>query len=63
MTDPNHVYIGRAGIVFIENQRFPKQASPWANPFKVGNDRETCLELYEEWLRDKIKRDGTKELK
>ena len=63
MEDPNHVYIGRPGIVFIEKQRFPKQASPWANPYKVGNDRNTCLELYEKWLREKLSREGIDQFK
>ena len=31
----NHVYIGRAGVVFVEGERFPKQASILANPFKI----------------------------
>ena len=36
MEDENNIYIGRAGVVFIDKVRFPKQASPFANPFKVG---------------------------
>jgi hypothetical protein len=34
-----NIYIGRAGVVFVEKQRFPKTASIWANPFKVGAGR------------------------
>ena len=38
--DPQNVYIGRAGVVFVPNpdgtkERFPKKSSPFANPFKV----------------------------
>jgi len=55
----NNVYIGRGGIVFIKNgdkkERFPKRDSIWANPFKVGDDRKTCLEKYEEYIREKLK--------
>ena len=45
--DCNNVYIGRKGIVFIEEngkkERFPKIDSLWANPFKVKNDSEEEL--------------------
>lgn len=61
--DPNNVYIGRKGIVFIKDkvsnkkERYPKQNSPFANPFKVGKDgkREEVLEKYELYLQDQIK--------
>jgi hypothetical protein len=36
--DPQNIYIGRKGIVFINNERFPKENSPWANPFKKSKD-------------------------
>lgn len=44
MEDENNVYIGRAGIVFIKNEktgnkeRFPKISSNFANPYKIGKD-------------------------
>lgn len=42
VSDPQNVYVGRAGIVFVEEnglkERFPKVASPFCNPFKVGKD-------------------------
>lgn len=52
ISNPNNIYIGRKGIVFIGNQRFPKEDSPWANPFKVGRDgtREHVLEKYRNYL-------------
>jgi hypothetical protein len=38
--DPNNVYIGRGGIVFIERNgqkyRYPPIDSKWANPFKIA---------------------------
>jgi hypothetical protein len=38
MVVPEHVYIARGGIVFIDGQRYPPRDSIWANPFKVGKD-------------------------
>ena len=42
--DKNNAYIGRSGIVFItkngKKERYPKNDSIWANPFKVGKDGE-----------------------
>lgn len=51
--EKNNVYIGRAGVVFIDRVRYPKVGSLWANPFKVGKDgsREEVLDLYEEYVR------------
>lgn len=55
MSDPSNVYIGRAGIVFIDGARFPKQGSIWANPFKVkDSSREEALEKYEIWIRQAL---------
>jgi len=64
MQNPQHEYIGRCGVVFIDKERFPKKASRWANPFKEKKEgRVKCLELYETWLRAKIAKEGTEELK
>ena len=54
--EPKHVYIGRAGVVFIEGQRYPKRPSLFANPFKVGRDgtREEVLEKYEVLMRQRL---------
>jgi hypothetical protein len=56
MNDKN-VYIGRAGIVFINNERFPKRDSIWANKFKIDNNhtREQVIELYRKELLHKLK--------
>ena len=60
INNPQHEYIGRSEIVFINNERFPKKSSIWANPYTVKKEgREKCLELYEIWL----KKEGTKEFK
>jgi hypothetical protein len=37
-SDPNNIYIGRGGIVFVDGERYPKTSSKWANPYKVGKD-------------------------
>ena len=64
MENPQHEYIGRGGVVFINKERFPKKSSQWANPFKLKKEgRDKCLELYETWVREKINREGTDELK
>ena len=55
MDDSSNVYIGRGGIVFIDGERFPKQNSIWANPFKIGkNTIEECISGYETYIRHKI---------
>lgn len=56
MADSNNVYIGRAGIVFIDGERFPKHASPFANPFKVGEvTRDQVLMEYEKYILNQLK--------
>ena len=59
MSDPNNEYIGRSGVVFIHKPegkyRWPKRASIWANPFKIGkDDRRSILEQYERYIVEKI---------
>jgi alkylated DNA repair dioxygenase AlkB len=62
MADPENVYIGRAGIVFVPTEeggkeRCPKQDSPWANPYKVDKDgtREEVIEKYRKYIMKKIR--------
>jgi hypothetical protein len=42
LKDNNNVYIGRSGVIFINNKIFPDSASPFVipscNPFKEGKD-------------------------
>ena len=58
MNDHNNVYIGRGSIVFINNERFPKKDSVWANTFKIDRDgtREEVIKKYEIKIREKIKK-------
>lgn len=59
VSDPNNVYIGRAGVVFVEKERYPKESSVFANIFKVGKDgtRDEVIKKYEEYMREKLKGD------
>ena len=56
--DPNNIYIGRKGIVFIDKERYPKQDSIWANPYKINknknNDRNQVLQQYKIYIMEKI---------
>lgn len=60
----DNVYIGRRGIVFVKTsdggkERFPKQDSMFANPFKVGKKHtlDESLVLYERYMRDRLDSD------
>ena len=60
--DPQNVYIGRRGIVFVDGVRFPQRDSIFANPFKVGKDgtREQVIQKYKEYI---IKKTMNNEIK
>ena len=49
-------YIGRKGIVFINNERYPKENSKWHNQFKIKDNytREMCIMDYKTFIIDKI---------
>lgn len=54
--DPNNVYIGRGGIVFVtgvdgKQVRYPP-ASLWANPFKIGED---IIGRYREYILNRMR--------
>ena len=57
MKNPDNIYIGRAGPVFINNERFPKKSSLWANPYKIGIDgsREKIIYKYDKYIRKLLK--------
>lgn len=63
MKDDNNIYIGRAGVVFIDKQRFPKYSSNFANPYKIGKDgnRDEVINKYKNYIKDKIKNDKSLE--
>lgn len=56
MSNPDNIYIGRKGILIINSERFPKNDSLWANPYKIGRDgnREEVLNKYYEYITRKI---------
>lgn len=56
MNDPDNVYIGRSGVVFIDGKRFPQGSSLWANPFKIGRDgnRKAVLDKYRVYINDRL---------
>ena len=57
MDNPDNVYIGRKGIVFVDGVRFPLKDSIWCNPFKIDqdNDRDKVIDKYKKYIIDKIK--------
>lgn len=56
MNDDQNIYIGRKGVVFIDNQRFPPNDSMFANPFKIDNNnsREVVIAKYKKYILNKI---------
>jgi len=60
INDPNNVYIGRKGIVFINGTRFPKNDSIWCNPYKIDNNttRQQVIQKYKTYIKDKIKKEN-----
>ena len=59
MADSTNVYIGRAGVVFINDVRFPPRASPFYNPYKIGIDgtRDEVIEKYRKYILEKLNSD------
>jgi hypothetical protein len=57
VNDLNNVYIGRAGVVFVNNERYPKISSNFANPYKIGKDgtRDEVISKYKTYIIDKLK--------
>ena len=48
--NPNNVYIGRKGVVFIDGERYPKEHSLFANPYKTGD----AIQQYKDYLQKKM---------
>ena len=59
VADKNNIYIGRRGVVFIDSERFPKQDSPFHNPFKINKyqNREKVISLYKNYIKTKLLED------
>lgn len=58
-SDSQNVYVGRAGVVFVEKERYPKQASVFCNPFKVGKDgtRDEVIAKFRVYMKAKVEAD------
>ena len=59
MKDPNHLYVGRRGRVFVDKVPFYYEGSIWGNPFKKG-DIKDILQKYKDHvigseLKDKLR--------
>ena len=54
MNDPNNIYIARDGVLIIDSMRYPNVNSMWANPYK-SKIHSNCIELYEKYIRSKLK--------
>lgn len=56
----DNVYIGRKGVVFIDNERFPKNSSIFANPFKINKNcsRQESLKKYKFYILNKIENEN-----
>lgn len=62
INEPNNVYIGRKGVVFIDGKRFPPTDSIWCNPYKISKySRDEAIEKYEKYITDKIKTEHLEE--
>jgi hypothetical protein len=59
-SDTNNIYIGRKGVVFINNVRYPPDNSIFHNPFKIGRDgdRNEVLKKYKEYILKKIEKES-----
>lgn len=57
MKNKNNVYIGRRGVVFINNKRFPEHDSIWHNPFKINetSTREDVMRQYTVYIKNRLK--------
>jgi hypothetical protein len=56
MKDPNNLYIGRRGIVFIKKpdgtkERYPKKDSIFANPFKLNKAKDNLDEVIKQFRK------------
>ncbi len=57
--DERNAYIGRAGVVFVNGERFPKKASVFCNPFKISKteSREQVIERYRKYIMARLEKE------
>jgi len=58
LLDPNNVYVGRHGRIFIDKEIFHYPGSKWANPYPLKKyTLDESLELYRDYITSKIEGD------
>jgi len=62
MDRPGNVYIGRRHSCCINGGWFPREDSPWANPYRVGQHgtREQVIEKYRTYITAELAKPGAK---
>lgn len=51
LDDPDNIYVGRGGRIFIDKKIFHYPGSKWANPYKLTDfSREQCILMFAEHL-------------
>ena len=57
MKDPNHLYVGRKGRIFVNGKYYGYSDSIWCNPYKVSEKNyalEVSLKLYENHILNSV---------
>ncbi len=63
LENPNNVYCGRSGRIFVNKEYFRYDGSKWANPYTLKEyPIDECLKLYEKYIVQKIKTDPNYDL-
>ena len=60
LNNPDNVYVGRRGRIFIDKKIFHYSGSKWENPFTVKEyGLDECIKRYDEYIRKKIEDNPT----
>jgi len=55
LENPENIYCGRSGRIFINGEYFGYEGSKWANPFTTKKySLDKCIELFREHITNKI---------
>lgn len=62
MSHPEHVYVGRRGVLIINGSRYPPVQSIWANPYKIKTHgtREEVLANYRSYIMQQCQNETIK---
>jgi hypothetical protein len=56
-SDPNNIYVGRNGRIFINKEPFCYPSSIWHNPYKLkDHSLDESLKMYREYITEKIQK-------